>query len=105
MKIQLLHFQGCPNVDAARAALREALAAEKLDTPIEEIDIEASATPEWARRWGSPTILIDGTDVTGQEPCASPASACRLYVGGAPSVESIRSRIRSAPAPQRAQQP
>lgn len=99
MKIQLLHFEGCPNVEATRAALRDALAAEKLDVAIEEIDVQAPSAPAWARRWGSPTILIDGEDVAGQQP--SESVACRLYAGGAPSVELIRSRIeaaRTAPA-------
>jgi mercuric ion transport protein len=91
MKIHLLHFQGCPNVDAARKALREALVAEQLGTPIEELDVEDPAAPAWARGWGSPTILIDGQDVAGQQPSGS--SCCRLYADGAPSVESIRARI------------
>ena len=94
MKIQLLHFEGCPNVEAARAALRDALAAEKLEASVEEVDVERPDAPEWARGWGSPTILIDGEDVTGQE--RSNASSCRLYAGGAPSVESIRARIAAA---------
>ncbi len=94
MKIQLLHFEGCPNVDAARAAVRDALAAEKLEVPVEEIDVERPDAPEWARGWGSPTILIDGKDVTGQE--RSNGSSCRLYAGGAPSVSSIRERIAAA---------
>jgi hypothetical protein len=91
MKIQLLHFEGCPNVDAARAALRQALAAEKLDAPVEEIDVEGADAPEWARGWGSPTILIEGQDVLGQTQSGS--SCCRLYADGAPSVEAIRARI------------
>lgn len=105
MKIQLLHFQGCPNVVAARDALRDALAAEKLDLAIEEIDVESSTAPEWARGWGSPTILIDGDDVTGQErPASSGSSACRLYAGGAPSIDAIRARLaspRATPSPKR----
>jgi mercuric ion transport protein len=96
MKIQLLHFQGCPNVDAARAALHAALASEKLDAAIEEIDVEDEAAPEWARGWGSPTILIDGEDVAGEQPSSS--CACRLYAGGAPSVEVIRTRIAASRA-------
>jgi glutaredoxin len=96
MKIHLLHFQGCPNVDAARAALRDALAAEKLDVAIEEVDVEDEAAPVWARGWGSPTILIDGQDVAGQQPSGS--SCCRLYQDGAPSVEVIRARIAAARA-------
>ena len=97
MKIQLLHFSGCPNVVAARTALREALAAEELVAAIEEIDVEHPGAPEWARGWGSPTILIDGQDVTGEQRSTSlAASSCRLYAGGAPSIESIRARLASA---------
>jgi len=95
MKIQLLHFDGCPNVDAARAVLRDALAAEKLDVPVEEIDVERADAPEWARGWGSPTILIDGKDVAGQER-SSGSSCCRLYADRAPSIESIRARIATS---------
>lgn len=94
MKIQLLHFRGCPHVDAARAALRDALAAEHVGTLIEEVDVEDPAVPAWARGWGSPTILIDGQDVAGQQPSGS--ACCRLYAGGAPSVEAIRARIAAA---------
>jgi copper chaperone CopZ len=98
MKIQLLFFEGCPNVDASRAAIREALAAEKLETQVEEIDVENPGAPEWVHGWGSPTILIDGNDVAGQQPSTS--SACRLYAGGAPSVASIRERLVAARAPE-----
>ncbi len=96
MKIQLLYFEGCPNVDASRAAIREALAAEKVDTWVEEIDVEKPGAPEWVHGWGSPTILIDGNDVAGQQPSTS--SACRLYADGAPSVASIRERLVTASA-------
>lgn len=103
MKIQLLYFEGCPNIDAARAAICTALEAERLDLVPEEIDIEASTAPTWARGWGSPTILVDGKDVTGQAPpTSSESSACRLYAGGAPSVDVIRARLRgNSSEPQR----
>jgi len=94
MKIQLLYFPGCPNVDAARAALREALVSKNLDLVIEEIDVEDPRAPTWARGWGSPTILIDGKEIYDQKPSGAPA--CRVYLGGAPSVDVIRARIASA---------
>jgi hypothetical protein len=94
MKIHLLHFEGCPNVDAARVDLREALAAEALTARSGEIDVEGADAPEWARGWGSPTILIDGQDVMGQ--ARSGSSCCRLYADGAPSIEAIRARIASS---------
>src|SRR5688572_5142479 len=94
MKIQLLFFEGCPNLEPARAALSQALAAEGVDARVEEIDIEAPAAPEWARASGSPTILVDGEDVAGA--VAPSGAACRLYPAGAPTVEEIRARIAEA---------
>lgn len=91
MKIQLLYFDGCPNVERARAALRDAMAAERIDQAVEEIDVESPDVPDFARGWGSPTVLIDGADVIGA--VRSTGSACRLYADGAPSVALIRARL------------
>ena len=92
MNIQLLWFPGCPNVDAARAALREAMARARIAAPVEEIDVSAPSAPAELRNWGSPTILVDGVDVAGQR--ISDAAACRLYDGArVPSVESIESAL------------
>ena len=98
MKVQLVYFTGCPNVDAARAALRDALAAEHLDLTIEEIDVERDDAPSWARGWGSPTILVDGNDIAGQAPSSS--ASCRLYPAGRPSVRLIRDRLVAARGPE-----
>jgi mercuric ion transport protein len=91
MKIHLLYFQGCPNVEPARAALRDALSAEGVDVHVEEVDVEAADAPAWARGWGSPTILIDGKDLAGES--RSTGSSCRIYASGAPGVDEIRERI------------
>lgn len=91
MKIQLLYFEGCPNLEPARAALRDALAAEQIDQAVEEIDVQSPATPESLRGWGSPTILIDGNDLTGAG--RTTGSSCRLYASGAPTVDQIRARL------------
>lgn len=96
MKVQLVYFTECPNVDAARAALRDALTAERLDVTIEEIDVERDDAPSWARGWGSPTILIDGADIAGQSPSSS--ASCRLYPTGGPSVRLIRDGLVAARA-------
>jgi mercuric ion transport protein len=94
VKIQLLYFEGCPNLEAARLALRAALAAERIDAPIEEVDVESADAPESARGWGSPTILIDGQDVTGAS--RATGSSCRLYPQGAPTVDELRARLVAA---------
>ena len=110
MKIQLLSFPGCPNAEPALRALREALALDKVADAIEEIDVSRPDAPAWVKGWGSPTILIDDSDVTGETRSTSEAS-CRLYQGGAPSVAQIRARIAAArgtgvkPAPMRSRVP
>jgi hypothetical protein len=92
MTVQLLYFAGCPNLEAARAALRDALEAERLEVAVEEVDIEDPATPVALQGWGSPTVLVDGRDVTGE--ARSDALSCRA--GGAPSIDVIRRALRAA---------
>jgi mercuric ion transport protein len=94
MKIQLLYFEGCPHLEPARVALRDAMVAEQVDQAVEEIDVESPTAPEALRGWGSPTILIDGKDVTGA--ARTTGSSCRLYADGAPAVDEIRARLAAA---------
>ena len=44
-----------------------------------EIDILDPATPDELRGWGSPTILVDGSDITGQP--KGDDVGCRVYPG------------------------
>lgn len=77
MKVQLLYFPGCPNVDGARGALTRALHAAGLPPQFDEIDVGAPNTPAPLQQWGSPTILVDGVDVGGAtEPTRL---TCRIY--------------------------
>ena len=76
MRIQLLTFPGCPHAETARATLRALLATPGIAVEVEEVDTTAPDTPESLRRWGSPTVLIDGVDIEGEEPTGP---SCRLY--------------------------
>jgi mercuric ion transport protein len=98
MKVQLLYFDGCPNVDAARAAVGQALANTGIEARVEELDVNAETTPEALRGWGSPTILINGKDVGGEREATG--CSCRMYRGdsgersGAPDVVRIGVALR-----------
>ena len=61
----------------------------------EEVDILDPASPEELRGWGSPTILVNGMDVTGQ-PKGNNVS-CRVYPspGGVPDVQSIVAGLKA----------
>ena len=87
--IDLLYFEGCPHVEAARVSLRKAL-------------VLAGFEPQWNERvmgesgggdeYPSPTILVGRHDVTPVPP-NSGAHACR--VGGAPGVMEITAAIEA----------
>jgi hypothetical protein len=88
--IELIYFGGCPNVEDARANLRVVLA--ELGLPIEwhEWTQEDSGAPQRIMAYGSPTVLVNGSDVTGSSAGVA-AAACR--VDGAPSAGAIRSAL------------
>lgn len=94
MKIELIYFNGCPNVDPARKNLKEAFEATGIKSNWDEWEHGNPEAPDYVLEYGSPTILIDGKDVArGPEGDLSPNS-CRLYEGGgAPSVKMIKAAI------------
>jgi hypothetical protein len=101
--VQLLYFPDCPNVDAARKTLAQALGQLEDAPSVAEIDVTDPGTPRHLRGWGSPTILVDGADVADGHPSDA---CCRLYPKseerGAPSLAVIeaallRARRRSSP--------
>ncbi len=85
--IELIHFKGCPNVGATRENLLEALGTHEWT----EWDLEAPDAPDRVRRYGSPTVLVNGVDVTGttEGPVGLACSA-----DGAPSVEAILEALK-----------
>ena len=89
MKVQFLYFPDCPNHEAAREALGRCLAALKLPPDFDDIDVTGPEVPEVLRSWGSPTILVNGVDVSGQTAQQS-GSSCRIYgASGVPTDEQI----------------
>lgn len=89
--IDLVYFEGCPNAQQARENVRSALEAVDAPTDWAEWDLASDATPERYRGYGSPTVLVDGRDVTGDGTGAA-AMACRS--DGAPSVSAIVECLR-----------
>lgn len=89
--IDLIYFDGCPNLEAARENLRAAVGAERIEGEWREWNLHSDNTPDRFKRFGSPTILVDGEDVTGEQG-GDAAMACR--VDGAPSVAAIREALK-----------
>jgi len=100
-QIELVYDKDCPNVEQARQNLREALRRADLPNTWQEWDRNNPASPDHAKRFGSPAILIDGKDVAGIAQKAG--NNCRVYpdgnsgFGGAPSVEKIVKALQTHP--------
>jgi hypothetical protein len=63
MKIEILHFDGCPTYRATENTLRQVLAEEGMQADIELVALNSD---EEARRLlfpSSPTIRVDGRDL------------------------------------------
>jgi len=95
VQVQFLAFDGCPLADAARVVLDQALAECGLKG-YEEIDILDPGTSDDLLGWGSPTILVNGVDVTGQP--KGDSVSCRVCPGPdrIPDPASIVTSIKSA---------
>lgn len=91
--VEIVWEEGCPNVDAARDVVREALRRAELPEQWREWDRGDAETPVEIRGYGSPTILVDRVDVADTEPAG--ASCCRVYqqddgsFAGVPEVDTL----------------
>ncbi len=105
-RIEFIYEQSCPNIADARAQLRLALQQTGLPAHWQEWEHSDPGCPAYARRYGSPSILVDGKDVTGEpEPDALQSSAgtaapsCRIYTNtqgrnrGVPDAALIRAAL------------
>ncbi len=97
IQVQFLAFDGCPLAAPARANLEKALADCGM-SGYEDINILDPGTPDDLPGWGSPTILVNGVDVTGQP--KGDSVSCRVYPGPdrVPDPASIVTSIESAQA-------
>lgn len=98
--IDLIYDADCPNAGQARIKLKQALEMAGLAARWREWIRTAPSTPQHLRRFGSPTILVDGRDVAGREGLDG-SGACRIYPGedlrrhGAPAVSMILTALRA----------
>lgn len=101
MRVELLYFPECPNVNAAREQLRRAFAEAGLPLRWTEHDVTSPSAPKRVRGFGSPTILVDGKDVSGAP--SDEAASCRVYLGsevrGVPPLATIVQALKSRTIP------
>jgi mercuric ion transport protein len=101
MKVELIYDTACPNVAETRANLLQAFAAARLEAKWTEWERSSLSIPAYAAGFGSPTVLVEGCDVAGENP-REHISCCRLYASaegrysGSPSVELLKTSFAPA---------
>ncbi len=88
--IELIYFDGCPCVDDARANLQQALQAARLPAQWTEWEQNDPAAPARVKQYGSPTVLVNGRNVTGDEEGVDASACC---ADGAPALETIQAAL------------
>jgi len=83
IKIQLLSVPNCPLVRKVRSMLDDCLAKTHIDARVEEL----------VGDYNSPTLLVNGLDVTCQPSPPEGQTACRLDL---PSKEQVLAALRGA---------
>lgn len=80
MLIEILYFDGCPNLQPTVDLTREVLGELGLRAELREVAVESPDDAEVLRFVGSPSIRVDGLDI---EPAAREqidfALSCRMY--------------------------
>jgi hypothetical protein len=85
MRVELLHYEGCPLAPAAHRLVRQCLIALGLPDPVL---VRVGDGP-------SPTVLVNGTDVMRPAAELSNARVCRIDV---PTRERVLAALRAARA-------
>ncbi len=91
MKIELIYFDGCPNIGPARDSIRAACEILGVEPEWAEWNQNDSNVPDYVAGYGSPTILVNGKDVDGSKAECCSTGNCRIYpdLSGVPSVDMI----------------
>ena len=80
MNIDILYFEGCPNVAATRDVVRQVVGELGSEASVREVEVKDEEEATRLRFLGSPTVRVDGVDV---EPAARERTdfsfSCRLY--------------------------
>lgn len=102
MRVDVLHFYGCPNHQPAVDLVRQAAENVGVEIEVREIEVRDQIEAQRYRFLGSPTIQVDGVDI---EPAArirtDYAFSCRTYQGeGLPSADLIRAALGGSTEPQ-----
>lgn len=99
-KIELLYFDGCPNVEPVKRLLDEIMESLGITSEIENIEVIDNESAVRNHFLGSPSIRVNGKDIeTDEGPDTQYSMRCRIYRtagghSGLPSKELLRKALR-----------
>ena len=101
-QVEVLVFDGCPNLEPTLQCVREAIARANVPADLRVVHVESDDEAKRLRFVGSPTVRVDGVDV---EPSLGRDDdfglQCRVYSvsgrhQGTPSVDWVTAALRTA---------
>lgn len=92
IKIELQHFDGCPNSPILIQRIKEAITGFK-NIDYKEILVKSNEKAKELKFRGSPTLLINQVDFENLPEPENPNLACRYYPSGLPTSEEIRRKL------------
>lgn len=104
MKIEILVFDGCPNISAAEKLVRETVNELGIDANIDVVNVVDNEDAVTKRFFGSPSIRINDSDLELEENDSTQYSMrCRIYrngdkTSGVPSSELLLNQLQKAKA-------
>jgi len=102
MKIEVLHFDGCPNHKPAVERAQELLREEGVSAEVVEVNVSDASIAQEVGFLGSPSVRVNGLDVEAEARTAREyGMMCRTYLvngrrEGLPSREMLGQAIREA---------
>ncbi len=96
--IEVLYFEGCPNLGPTVALARDTAAELGIAAEIREVEVRDEADANRHRFLGSPTVRVNGIDIEPEAGARTDyAFGCRLWgASGVPPRELMRSALRGA---------
>ena len=92
IRVELQHFEGCPNSPVLKERVRTAIKDfDNID--YQEVMVESNEKAKELGFRGSPTLLINGEDFENQPEPFQPALSCRYYPNGLPDVDMIKRKL------------
>lgn len=92
--VEVQYFYGCPNSQEMMRRVQEAIKRTNISIDYHEILVDTPEKAELYKFRGSPTVLINGSDLEGMPVPSAGNLACRYYSNGIPSIDTITDIIQ-----------